>query len=148
MRLTWLGKMCPKKFWILYGVESAKLSPQVKKKTFSVHSCISIQTCTHSCMHVQVQTANASQPRSNYYSYSLITDMISLNRAFVVTSTQNHQIIHLFIIYSTKHFFMSSLLTFVKTRERSLIFSWLKKSSFLKSMLLPNFAFDVINTGN
>ena len=29
-------------------------------------------------------------------------------------------------------------------RERSLIFSALKKSSFLKSMLLPNFAFDVM----
>ena len=33
-------------------------------------------------------------------------------------------------------------------RERSPIFSALKKASFLKSMLLPNFAFDVIYTGN
>ena len=33
-------------------------------------------------------------------------------------------------------------------RERSLISSALKKSSFLKSTLLPNFAFDVIHTGN
>ena len=33
-------------------------------------------------------------------------------------------------------------------RERSLISSALKKSSFLKSILLSNFAFDVIYTGN
>ena len=33
-------------------------------------------------------------------------------------------------------------------RERSLIFSALKKSSFLKSTLLPNFAFDDLYTGN
>ena len=32
-------------------------------------------------------------------------------------------------------------------RERSLIFSALKKCTFLKSMLLPNFAFNVIYTG-
>ena len=43
---------------------------------------------------------------------------------------------------------MSSLFTFVKTRERSLIFSWLKKSSFLKSLLLPNFPFNVIYNKN
>ena len=33
-------------------------------------------------------------------------------------------------------------------RERSLIFSALKKSCFTKLMLLPNFAFNVIYTGN
>ena len=33
-------------------------------------------------------------------------------------------------------------------RELSLIFSALKKSIFLKSMLLPKFALDVIFTGN
>ena len=43
---------------------------------------------------------------------------------------------------------MSLLFTFVKARERSLIFSGLKKSTFLKSMLLPNLALDVINTRN
>ena len=48
------------------GLESAKLFPKVKKKSFSVLSCISIQTCTHSCMHVQVQTAHASQPQFTY----------------------------------------------------------------------------------
>ena len=35
-----------------------------------------------------------------------------------------------------------------KKQEWSLICSWLKKSCFLKSMLLPNFTFDVIYTGN
>ena len=100
----------------------------------------------------------------NFYSSSMLNQIW----AFVVTSTQNHWIIHLFnitkilnkfkifnnhsigkfsnnidlrkldSIYSTKILWnMSSLLTFVKT-ERSLIFSWLKKSSFLKSMLIPN----------
>ena len=52
------------------------------------------------------------------------------------------------IIYSTKILLnMSSLFTFVKKREQSLIFFWLKKSCFLKSMLLLYFAFDVIHTG-
>ena len=35
-----------------------------------------------------------------------------------------------------------------KKRKRPLIFSWLKKSCFLKSTLLPNFAFDDLYTGN
>ena len=40
-------------------------------------------------------------------------------------------------------------MTYLFTKqERSLISSALKKSSFLKSMLLPNFAFNVNYTGN
>ena len=42
----------------------------------------------------------------------------------------------------------SSLFTFVKKREQSLIFSGLEKSCFLKSTILPNFAFDDLYTGN
>ena len=113
--------------------------------------------------------------------------LFSFFRAFVVTSTQNHWIIHLFNIieilnkykifqdhrirkfsnnidsrkqdflspeksersrFVNKDIMQSSLFTFVKMRERSLIFSGLKKSTFLKSMFLTNLAFDVINTGN
>ena len=45
-------------------------------------------------------------------------------------------------------FIESTLHDYLFTKwEHSLIFSALKKSCFLKSMLLPNFAFDVIYTG-
>ena len=68
-------------------VESAKLSPQVKKKTFSVHSCISIQTCTHSCMHVQVQTAHASQSQFNV--------LLQLNNKFKIKIRKNVSLLYL-----------------------------------------------------
>ena len=42
---------------------------------------------------------------------------------------------------------LNNIYLFTK-RERSLIFSALKKPSFLQSMLLPNFAFNVIYTEN
>ena len=60
----------------LYGVESAKLSPQVKKKTFSIHSCISIQICTHSYMHVQCKQHMQVSLNLIIIKYCLITMII------------------------------------------------------------------------
>ena len=79
---------------------------------------------------------------------------------FVVTSTQNHRIIHLFNIIEIlnkfkiieKHWIwnFSSNIDMrtawhicLQSRSIHLFFLHLKRSCFLKSMLLPNFAFNV-----
>ena len=52
---------------VVYGVESATLSPQVKKRHWALRIAFSIQTCSllHACA---VQTAHTNYP-SKYYTF-------------------------------------------------------------------------------
>ena len=91
---------------------------------------------------------------TTYYQWLkfISTNQIIVKRAFVVTSTQNHWIIpfnHIEIFFLILFFYSILLnqlcMTYLFTkRKHSLIFSALKRCTFIKSMLLLNFRFNDI----
>ena len=68
-------------------------------------------------------------------------DVLLHKQAFVITSTQNHQIIHLFLLNM-------SCLHSSKGGSGHLFFPNLKSPLLSSRCYYQNFAFDVINTGN
>ena len=88
-------------------------------------------------------------PKKSECQTFLVSGILGVRASENWSSIQMYSVLSLISLVFKWHLLNQLGMTYLFTkREHSLIFSALIKCTFVKSMLLPNFAFDVIYTGN